>query len=71
MRRFNDWWKTVPVDLQQKSRNGYEQNKPLLNQINYAFLHLHLAGKHDVKPSHEELKDWLHSGQVDVIRMNK
>jgi hypothetical protein len=71
MRSFNDWWKTVPVDLQQKSRNGDEQNKPLLNQINYAFLHLHLAGKHDIKPSHEELKDWLQSGQVDVIRMNK
>jgi hypothetical protein len=30
-----------------------------------------LAGKHDVKPSHDELKDWLHSGQVDVLRMNK
>jgi hypothetical protein len=29
-----------------------------------------LAGKHDVKPSHEELKDWLHSGQVDVLRIN-
>jgi hypothetical protein len=37
--------------------NGDEQNKPLLNQINYAFLYLHLAGKHDIKPSHEELKD--------------
>jgi hypothetical protein len=36
----------------------------------YVLLHLRLAGKHDVKPSHEELKDWLHSGQVDVLRMN-
>jgi hypothetical protein len=26
-----------------------------------------LAGKHDAKPSHEELKDWLHSGQLDVL----
>jgi hypothetical protein len=41
----------------------------LLNQVNYVLLHLHLAGKHDVKPSHDELKDWLHSGQVDVLRM--
>jgi hypothetical protein len=47
------------------------ENKPLLNQVNYALLHLHLAGKHDAKPSHEELKDWLNSGQVDVIRVNK
>ena len=71
MRSFEDWWRTVPMDLQQKTRRGDEQNKPLLNQINYAFLHLHLAGKHDAKPSHEELKNWLHTGQVDVLRMNK
>jgi hypothetical protein len=70
-RTFNDWWTTVPDDLKRKSRQGDEQNKPLLNQINYVLLHLHLAGKHDAKPSHEELKDWLHSGQVDVLRMNK
>jgi hypothetical protein len=28
-----------------------------------------ILGAHDAKPSHEELKDWLHSGQVDVLRM--
>ena len=71
MRSFDDWWKTIPDDLQQKSRKGDEQNKPLLNQINYAFLDLHLAGKHDAKPSHEELKDWLHSSQIDALGMNK
>ena len=71
MRSFNDWWNTVPSDLQNKTRKGDEANKPLLNQVNYALLHLHLAGKHDAKPTHEELKDWLHSGQVDVMRMNK
>jgi hypothetical protein len=61
MKSFNDWWKTVPEDLRHKS--------PLLNQVNYVLLHLHLAGKHDAKPSHSELKDWLHSGQVDVLRI--
>ena len=69
-RSFNDWWKTVPEDLRSKSRKGDEANKPLLNQVNYVLLHLYLAGKHDAKPSHEELRDWLHSGQVDVLRMN-
>jgi hypothetical protein len=69
-RSFEDWWRTVPDDLRSKSRKGDEANKPLLNQVNYVLLHLHLAGKHDAKPSHEELKDWLHSGQVDVLRMN-
>ena len=48
MKGFNDWWKTVPEDLRHKS--------PLLNQVNYVLLHLHLAGKHDAKPSHSELK---------------
>jgi hypothetical protein len=69
-RSFNDWWTTVPEELRQKARGGDEANKPLLNQINYVLLHLHLAGKHDAKPSHNELKDWLHGGQVDVLRMN-
>jgi phosphomevalonate kinase len=71
VRKFDDWWNTVPADLKQKARKGDESNKPLLNQINYVLLHLHLAGKHDAKPTHDELKDWLHSGQVDVLRMNK
>jgi hypothetical protein len=69
-RTFEDWWKTVPEDLRQKTRKGDEGNKPLLNQVNYVLLHLHLDGRHDAKPSHNELKDWLHSGQVDVLRMD-
>jgi hypothetical protein len=72
MRSFKDWWNnSVPSDLQQKIRKGDENNKPLLNQINYALLQLHLAGNHNAKPSHEELKNWLHNGEVDVLRMNK
>jgi hypothetical protein len=70
-RSFDEWWGTVPSDLKQKARKGDEQNKPLLNQVNYVLLHLGLAGNHDAKPTHGELKDWLHSGQVDVLRMNK
>jgi hypothetical protein len=46
MQSFNDWWKTIPEDLRNKSRKGDEGNKPLLNQVNYVLLHLHLAGKH-------------------------
>ncbi len=71
MRTFQEWWDKMPEDLRQKSRRGDEMNKPLLNQVNYVFLHLHLANKHDIKPSHDELKDWIHSGQVDVMRTNK
>jgi hypothetical protein len=73
MKSFNDWWKTVPEDLRSKSRNGRngdEANKPMLNQVNDTLLNLHLAGKHDAKPTPEELKDWLHSGQVDVLKIS-
>jgi hypothetical protein len=69
MKSFNGWWKSIPEDLRNKTRRGDEANKPLLNQVNYVLLHLHLAGKHDAKPSHEDLKNWLHGGQVDVLRM--
>ena len=43
MRSLNDWWNTVPSDLQNKTRKGDEANKPLLNQVNYALLHLSLG----------------------------
>ena len=73
---FNDWWRTVPEDLSYKSLKENEANKQLLNQVNYVFLNLHLAGKHDSKLTHQELRDWLHSGQVgpfplwDIHRKN-
>ncbi|MGN6631346.1 MAG: hypothetical protein ACTHKP_03790 [Nitrososphaeraceae archaeon] len=70
MKSFNNWWRTVPEDLRYKSRKGDEVNKPLLNQVNYVLLNLHMAGKHDAKLTHQELRDWLHSSQVDVLRMS-
>lgn len=70
-RKFEEWLNTVAADLRQKARRGDESNKPLLNQINYVPLHLFLSGKHDLKPTHAELKDWLRSGQVDVLRMSR
>ncbi len=59
MRTFQEWWNKMPEDLRQKSRKGDEMNKPLLNQVNYVLSHLHLSNKHDIKPSHDELKDWI------------
>ena len=66
-RSFKDWWNTIPSDL--KALNGDEANKPLLNQVNFALLHQELEGKHEAKPSHGELRTWLHSGQVGVVRV--
>ena len=70
MKSFNNWWRTVPEDLRYKSRKGDEVNKPLLNQVNYVLLNLHMASKHDAKLTHQELRDWLHSGQVNGLRMS-
>ena len=70
-RTFDEWWKTVPEDLKTRTRKGDEANKVILNQVNYVLLHLHLQGKHDTKPTHEELKDWLHSGLVVTMRTTK
>jgi hypothetical protein len=68
-RSFDDWWSTIPSDLKEKARKGDEANRPLLNQVNHALLNLQLAGKHEAKPSHEELRTWLHSGQIDLVRV--
>jgi hypothetical protein len=70
MRSFSDWWNTLPSDLAQKARAGDEEDKPSLNQVNHALLQLHLSGKHNAKPTHEELRNWLHSGQVNVLRIS-
>ena len=69
-RSFESWWATVPEDLRQKTRKGDEGNKPLLKTGRLCSITSPLAGKHDAKPSHQELRDWLHSGQVDVLRMS-
>jgi hypothetical protein len=63
--------RVLEQELKTKARKGDEANKVILNQVNYVLLHLHLQGKHDAKPTHDELKDWLHSGQVDTMRAKK
>ena len=73
MQSFSDWWNTIHEDLRNNSRqNGddEERNKPMLNQVNDVLLNLDLAGKHDAKPTYEELKNRLDSGQVDVLKMS-
>jgi hypothetical protein len=38
-RKFMDWWNTVPADIRNKAKGNddWTKNKPLLNQINYAW----------------------------------
>lgn len=70
VRSFKEWWATVPEDLkkQAKGNDDWTKYKPLLNQINYVLVMLHLQGKHNMKPSGEELLSWVAKGEIDAIR---
>ena len=67
-RTFEDWWNTIPEDLRNKVRNGDEQNKPLLNQINFIWVSNLMHNKPDLNPTASELLDWLVTGQIDAMR---
>ncbi|MEM2856451.1 MAG: hypothetical protein QW416_05045 [Candidatus Nitrosocaldaceae archaeon] len=70
MATFKEWWAKVPEDLrkQAKGNDDWNKYKPLLNQINYVLVMLHLQGKHDLKPSGAELLSWVGNGEIDAIR---
>ena len=68
-RSFNDWWDTIPSQLKEKAWKSDEANKPLLNQVNSTLISLEQAGNYEAKPSHEELRNWLHSGQIDIVKV--
>ena len=67
-RTFEDWRNTIPEDLRNKVRNGDEQNKPLLNQINFIWISNLMQNKPDLNPTARELLDWLVTGQIDAMR---
>ena len=68
MRSFNDWWKTIPYDLVAEAHRSDGQTKPSLHQVNRTLTQMHLSGINDADPTYEELKSWVNSGQVDVLR---
>lgn len=67
-RTFEEWWETIPIELRFKVRKGDEQNKPLLNQINYVWVYNLMQKKPDLNPTSAELLDWIVSGQIDAMR---
>jgi hypothetical protein len=70
-RTFEQWWSTIPKDLRDKVRRGDEGNKPLLNQINWIWVHNMMNQKGDLNPSSAELLDWVTSGQIEAMRQSK
>ena len=51
-RTFDQWWSTIPKDLRDKVRKGDEGNKPLLNQINWIWVHNMMNQKGKIGRAH-------------------
>jgi hypothetical protein len=67
-RSFQDWLNSQDQAIVSKVRAGDEANKPLLNQINWIWVHNLMNKKADKNPSSAELLDWVTSGQIDAMR---
>lgn len=67
-RSFQDWLNQQDKSLVAKVRAGDENQKPLLNQINWIWVHNLMNKKADLNPTSAELLDWVTSGQIDAMR---
>lgn len=67
-RSYQEWIKQQDQSLVAKVRAGDENNKPLLNQINWIWVHNLMNKKADLNPTSAELLDWVTSGQIDAMR---
>ena len=67
-RTYADWLAEQDQDLVKKTRADDEDNKPLLNQINWIWVSNLMNQKAELNPSSEELLDWVTSGQIDAMR---
>ncbi len=68
MTKFDDWLKQQDQSLVQKVRSGDENNKPLLNQVNWIFVQNLMNNKADLNPSSSDLLEWVTSGQIEAMR---
>ncbi|KAF6242340.1 hypothetical protein C6988_08940 [Nitrosopumilus sp. b1] len=67
-RSFQEWLNQQDPAFVAKVRAGDENNKPLLNQINWIWVKNLMDKKADLNPSSAELLDWVTSGQIDAMR---
>lgn len=67
-RSFQEWLSAQDQSLVSKVRADDEDNKPLLNQINWIWVANLMAKKADLNPTSAELLDWVTSGQIDAMR---
>ena len=67
-RSFQEWLNQQDRNLVAKTRSGDENNKPLLNQLNWIWVQNLMNKRADLNPSSAELLDWVTSGQIDAMR---
>jgi hypothetical protein len=67
-RSFQDWIGIQQKDIVDKVRARDENQKPLLNQINWIWVQNLMNKKADLNPTAAELLDWVTSGQIDAMR---
>jgi hypothetical protein len=61
-RTFLQWWNSIPNDLKEESKNIC--NNDIITNINYILLKITLYQMNYIKPSLEEVKYWLYTGQI-------
>jgi len=67
-RTYEEWIKLQDPDVVAKTRAGDEENKVLLNQINWIWVNNLMNQKADLNPTSAELLDWVTTGQIDAMR---
>jgi len=65
---FQEWLDAQDQSLVAKVRAGDEQNKPLLNQINWIWVKNLMDKKPELNPSSAELLSWVVDGQIEAMR---
>ncbi|MGE5706544.1 MAG: hypothetical protein ACM3XP_07500 [Nitrososphaerales archaeon] len=66
VRTFFEWWNTIPDELKKEAdfNSNNENSKKMVNSINYILLKADISRMNHIKPSIEELKYWIHTGQI-------
>ena len=75
-RTFFEWWNCIPTELKTEPNYDYNNNENsenIVNSINYILLKTDISNMNDIKPTIEELKYWVYSGQIknSVYRSKK
>ena len=69
-RTFCEWWNSIPDELKKEPNYDYNNNnnnknsENIINSINYILLKTDTYKMNDIKPTMEELKYWVYSGQI-------